>query len=105
MTKITTSIIAVSLVASALFMGSSALMAGNHGEQHRGDSHNTTEMGKKSHKGKGNLNKEEHQARMEGRREAMAERLKLNDEQRKIWNEIQDEHREKSGKHEKRLEK
>ena len=98
MKKITTSILAASLVASVLFMGSSALMAGNQGEQHRGDCHNTTEMGKKSHKGKGNLNKEEHQARMEGRRVAMAERLKLNDEQREIWNEIQEENREKSEK-------
>ncbi|WP_372996410.1 hypothetical protein [Marinobacter sp.] len=102
MKKNITSILAAGALSSALFMGSSTLMADNHGDKSRGDRYDMTEMCENLREGKGKFNKEERQARMEERRAAMADRLKLNDEQREIWHQI---HEEKREKHEKRMEK
>ncbi|MDN6319399.1 MAG: hypothetical protein L0J77_06510 [Marinobacter sp.] len=99
-----TSTITASLLATALFAASPALMAGqhskHHGENYRGNHHNMTEMCDNMRGGKGRFNMEERQAKMAEHREAMAERLKLNDEQRGIWNEI---HQERRQHHEKRM--
>lgn len=106
MTQRKTSILTAGLLATTLLAASPALMAGqhskHHGESHRGNHHNMTEMCDNMREGKGRFNSEERQEKMAERREAMAERLKLNDEQRGIWNEM---HEEKREQHQKRMEK
>jgi len=98
------STIAAGLLASTLFVVSPVLMAGNqsshHGDGQYGDQRNITELCENLREGKGHFNKTERQAEMIKRREAMAERLKLTEEQRGIWNEI---HGERRQKHEKRM--
>lgn len=107
MSKRKTSIITASLLATALFAASPALMAGNSSNNSPGNygggyGDNQPDMGEmcdNMREGKGPFNKAERQAEMTARREAMAERLKLNEEQRGIWNEM---HEEKRQQHEKR---
>ncbi len=102
MSKRKTSIIAAGLLASTLFAASPAVFAGNHSD-HRGDGpRDKTEMCENMREGKGPFDKAEREKKMAERQEAMAKRLKLNDDQRKIWNEI---HEERHQKHEKRMEK
>ncbi|MDO6442673.1 MULTISPECIES: hypothetical protein [unclassified Marinobacter] len=102
MSKRRTSIIAASLLATTLFAASPAVFADKHSD-HRGDGpRDMTEMCENMREGKGPFNKAERQEKMAEKRDAMAERLKLNDEQRKIWNDIHEERREEQ---EKRAEK
>ncbi|MBU2953868.1 hypothetical protein [Marinobacter sp. F3R08] len=98
----TRSILAAGALASALFMGSPALMADDHGKMHHGDKQNIEKMCENFKEGKGRFDREERKEKMAERLEATAERLKLNDEQRKIWNDI---HEERHEKHEKRMKK
>ncbi|WP_417501735.1 hypothetical protein [Marinobacter sp.] len=103
MSKRKTSIITASLLATALFAASPALMAGNSygsSSKHHDGQRNMSEMCDNLREGKGKYNMEERQAEMAKRHEAMAERLKLNDEQRGIWNEMHEERRQQ---HEKRM--
>ncbi|PCM45076.1 hypothetical protein [Marinobacter sp. ANT_B65] len=109
MSKRKTSIIAAGLLASTLFAASPAVFAGNHSD-HRGDGpRDKTEMCENMREGKGPFDKAEREKKMAEREkkmaereEAMAKRLELNDDQRKIWNEI---HEERHQKHEKRMKK
>ncbi|MGO1503195.1 MAG: hypothetical protein ACTHWH_18140 [Marinobacter sp.] len=106
MSKRKTSILTAGLLASTLLAASPALMAdnhsGHHGDNHRGNQRDMTEMCDNMRDGKGKFDHSERQEKMTKRREAMAERLQLNDEQRGIWNEIHEERREQ---HQKRMEK
>ena len=78
-----------SLLAAAL-LSSPLAMADHHGGNYDGKRHhgNVCEQMKD---GKGKVNRDEIRAKMETRHTEMAERLKLNSEQRKIWDEIQQE--------------
>lgn len=106
MSKRKTSIIMAGLLASTLFAASPALMASDHsrqhGEHHRGKQHDMTQMCENMRNGKEKFDHSERQEKMAKHREAMAERLQLNDQQREIWNDIHEERREQ---HQKRMEK
>ncbi|RBW48437.1 Spy/CpxP family protein refolding chaperone [Marinobacter sp. F3R11] len=102
MSKRKTSIIAAGLLASTLLAASPAVFADDH-SHHRGDGpHDKKEMCEHLREGKGPFNNAEREKKMAEREEAMANRLKLNDDQREIWNEIHEERRQQ---HEKRMEK
>jgi hypothetical protein len=104
MSKRKTSIITASLLATALLAASPVLMAGNKSNSYGGgygdNQRDMSEMCDNMREGKGPFNKAERQAEMAERRDAMAKRLKLNDEQRDIWSEI---HEEKREQHQKRM--
>lgn len=106
MSKRKTSILTAGLLASTLLAASPALMAGNHsghhGDKDRDNQRDITEMCDNMRDGKGRFDPSEQQEKMAKHREATAERLQLNDEQRGIWNEI---HEEKREQHQKRMEK
>jgi len=90
------SIIAAGLLATTLLTTSPFALADHHGEGngHRGK-HNLAEMCEDFRQGQGRFDQDERRERMEQRRAEMAERLKLTDEQRVIWNDIHKEQREK----------
>lgn len=100
MKHITSGRIASAMLAAALF-ASPIAMASDHGDHHRGK-HDKAEMCENLREGKGWFNDEERQAKWEEHRNAMADRLKLTDEQREIWDEI---HEEKQAKRSAKMEK
>lgn len=100
MKHITSGRIASALIAATLLTSPMA-MASNHGDHHRGK-HDKAEMCENMREGKGWFNDEKRQAKWEGHRNDMADRLKLTDEQREIWEELHEERREK---HSARMEK
>ena len=98
MNKRKNSIIAASILVAALVTATPFALANHHGEEYRGnhhDRHDMEQMCEDFREGKGRFDQEERRAKMEARRTEMAERLKLNDEQREIWNQIHEERREK----------
>ena len=104
MKHITSGRIASALIAATLLTSPMA-MASDHGEHHRGK-HDKAEMCENMREGKGWFNDEKRQAKWAEHRNDMADRLKLSDEQREIWDEIDEERQEKhSAKMEKRKEK
>lgn len=97
---------------AALLMSSSLAMAGKHGNDQQHGEHKRANMAKACEQLRaGNMpsRHQQHMAKMEEHHQAMAERLKLNDEQRQIWNEIQQERKnkisEKSEKWQEKMEK
>jgi len=89
------------LMASAVFaaamLAAPMAMASDHGEHH-GEHHgkyDKTEMCEKMREGKGWFNDEKRQEKWEEHRAEMADRLKLTDEQREIWDDIHEENMEK----------
>ncbi|MDP4531868.1 hypothetical protein Q9252_06900 [Marinobacter salarius] len=104
MKHITSGRIASALIAATLLTSPMA-MASDHGEHHRGK-HDKAEMCENMREGKGWFNDEKRQAKWAEHRNDMADRLKLTDEQREIWDKIHEERREKhSAKMEKRQKK
>ncbi len=99
MNKRKTSMITAGLLASVLLSASPFALAEHHGDRDKPDMEKMCEQYKE---GKGPFDREERQEKMEKRQNDMADRLKLDKEQRKIWNEIHQEQREK---HEKRMKK
>ncbi|MCM0612830.1 hypothetical protein KFJ24_10150 [Marinobacter sediminum] len=98
------SIIAAGILASALITATPFALANHHGGEYSGKEHRSNHHGKHDmeqmcedfREGKGRFDQEERRAKMEARRTEMADRLKLNDEQREIWNQIHEERREKN---------
>ena len=95
MKHITSGRIASALIAATLLTSPMA-MASDHGEHHRGK-HDKAEMCENMREGKGWFNDEKRQAKWAEHRNDMADRLKLTDEQREIWDEIHQEQKEKFG--------
>ncbi|MEE3117021.1 MAG: hypothetical protein VX339_02855 [Pseudomonadota bacterium] len=114
------SLIVAGLFGAALLSSSALAHADHHGEnhhrghqgegyhhEHHGDDHHRGHHGKASMEemcahfraGTGPFDREARQQKRAEHRADMAERLKLNDEQREIWAEI---HEERQEKHEKR---
>jgi Spy/CpxP family protein refolding chaperone len=89
-----TSILATGVLMATLIAASPAAMADNHGKHKQGGKWDKQEMCENFREGKGPFNREE-------RRAEMADRLKLTDEQREIWQEI---HQERQQKHQQRME-
>ncbi|SFM93287.1 hypothetical protein [Marinobacter pelagius] len=101
MKKSRVSLIAASALATALLASSPQAFAGNHGKDYNGKG-DMTELCEQFREGKGKFSPENRKARMEERRAeadkrhaAMADRLELTGEQRKVWDEIRQERREK----------
>lgn len=96
-------IISAGILAAAFITMSPVALAGNHGaDHHRHDKQSMEKMCSDLQKGEGRFNQEDRIAKMDKRRADMAERLKLNDEQRQIWKEI---HNERQAEHKKRMDK
>jgi hypothetical protein len=91
----------IATLSAAMLFGSSLAMAGMHGDRdHRGE-HHRGNMAEACEQFRDSKMPERHQQRleqMEERHGAMADRLKLNDQQREIWNQIHQERKEKFGK-------
>lgn len=87
-------------LSAALLFGSSLALAGMHGDGHQRGEHrgNMAQACEQFRDGKMSERHQQRLKQMEERHEAMAERLKLNDQQREIWNEIHQERKEKFGK-------
>lgn len=104
------SIIAAGIVASALITATPFALADHHGGEYSGEEHRSNHHGKHDmekmcedfREGKGRFDQEERSARRDAKRAEMAERLKLNVEQREIWDQIHEERREQ---HEQRMAK
>lgn len=93
-----TSLIAAGILGSALLAASPFALADHHkGDKHHGKP-SMEEMCEHFRAGTGPFDREERQQKRAEHRADMAERLKLNDEQREIWAEI---HEERQEKHEK----
>ncbi len=88
------------LLAVALIATSPLTLAGNPGPDYKRPS--MDQMCKNMQEGKGRASQEERRARMDKRQADMAERLKLNEEQRQIWNQI---HEERRAEHKQRSDK
>jgi hypothetical protein len=98
----TRSFLATGALVSALFMASPYLMADEHHKKHHGDRKDIAQMCEDFKAGKGRFDKQERREKMQEHQAELADRLKLDDEQREIWKQIHDERREK---HEKRAAK
>ena len=85
--------IATGLLAAAL-LASPLAFASDHGKHH-GGKHDKAEMCEQMREGKGWSNDEKRREKWEEHRAEMADRLKLTDEQREIWDEIHEEKMEK----------
>jgi hypothetical protein len=97
-----TSLIAASALASALLIGSPLALADHHGKPPFGERPDMDKMCEQFREGTGPFDPDarekrmaEHRAEAEKYQEEMAKRLKLTEEQRKIWDEIHQERREK----------
>jgi len=101
MNKRKSSVITAGLLASVLLSASPFALADDHKDGPR-DKPNMEKMCEQFKEGKGPFDRKERQEKMEKRQNEIADRLKLDKEQRKIWDEIHQEQREK---HEKRMEK
>lgn len=101
-----TSILATAALAVTLIATSPAALADNHGKQKQGSNDDRQEMCDNYREGKGRFNREERreerQQAMEQNRIEMADRLKLNQDQREILKEI---HLERQQEMEQRMDK
>jgi hypothetical protein len=100
-------LIRAGLLAAALAVTSPYILAGNHGSDNKRPS--MEQMCEHMHEGKGRFNNEDRRAEMDKRHADMAERLKLNDEQRQVWDQMRDErqarHASRADKWKKKMEK
>lgn len=96
-----TSILATGVLMATLIAASPAAMADNHGKHKQGGKWDKQEMCENFREGKGPFNREERQQEMQQYRAEIADRLKLDEEQREIWQEI---HQERQQKHQQRME-
>lgn len=101
MIKRKSSVITAGLLASVLLSASPFALADDQKDAPRGKP-NMEKMCEQFKEGKGPFDRKDRQEQMEKRHNEMADRLKLDKEQRKIWDEIHQEQREK---HEKRMKK
>lgn len=96
---ITSATLAVALLASPL------ALAGYHGDNH-GDDHKSKgghgHLCQQMRAGEGPFDREQSREKIQAYHDRTAERLNLDEEQRQIWQEIQDERRQK---HEARMQK
>ena len=98
--KAKTTLLTAGVLMASLMAASPAVLAERHGKHHQNGKWDKQEMCENLREGKGPFNREERQAEREKYRAEMADRLKLNEEQRQIWAEI---HQERQAKQEKRM--
>lgn len=112
--KAKTSLLTAGVLMAAMFAASPAAMAQDQGMKKQGGKWDQKEMCEnfREGKGKGKFSaeyREERQAEMQKYRAEMADRLKLTDEQREIWDEIHQERQQKQqermGKWQQKMEK
>ncbi len=98
--NVKTSILATGVLMATLIAISPAAMAESNGKYKHGGMRDKQEMCENFREGQGPLNREERQREMQQYRAEMADRLKLTEEQREIWQEI---HQERQQKHQQRM--
>src|SRR5690554_5274075 len=112
--KAKTSLLTAGVLMAAMFAASPAAMAQGQGQgmKQQGGKWDQKEMCENFREGKGKFSaeyREERRAEMQKYRSEMADRLKLNDEQREIWDEIHQERQQKQqermGKWQQKMEK
>lgn len=110
--KTRTSLLTAGALMAAMFAASPVALADNHGKRQNDDRWDKQEMCENFREGKGKFSaeyREERQAEMQKYRAEMADRLKLTDEQREIWDEIHQERQQKQqermGKWQQKMEK
>ena len=98
--KVKTTLLTAGVLVASLMAASPAVLAERHGKHHQNGKWDKQELCENFREGKGPFNREERRAERETYRAEMADRLKLNEEQRQIWAEI---HQERQIKQEKRM--
>ena len=82
--KAKTTLLTAGVLMASLVAASPAVLAERHGKHHQNGKWDKQEMCENLREGKGPFNREERQAEREKYRAEMADRLKLNEEQRQI---------------------
>lgn len=90
----TSVLVTAALIASPLAMADDSNKRGHHGD--RDGKPRYVQMCERLEQGKRHYNREQTSQRMAERHEAVAERLELTDEQRIIWQEIQQERKQQA---------
>ncbi|BFN13463.1 hypothetical protein Q672_03295 [Marinobacter sp. EVN1] len=98
--KVKTTLLTAGVLVASLMAASPAVLAERHGKHNQNGKWDKQELCENFREGKGPFNREERRAERETYRAEMADRLKLNEEQRQIWAEI---HQERQAKQEKRM--